>query len=69
MMKAKSYMKSIEVVNVCMDEAYLDESVHGRYGENGYIYNLHYPVNPESFSGKAHDYLGVIQKLRDMGEY
>lgn len=58
-----------EVINICIDETYLDEQGQGRYGENGYLYNVHYPVNPENFHGKAHDYIAVLQKLRDMGEY
>ena len=58
-----------EVVNICIDEARLDEQAQGRYGETGYLYNVHYPVNPENFQGKAHDYIAVLQKLRDMGEY
>ena len=59
----------LEVKNICIDEAYLDEAAQGRYGETGYLYNVHYPVNPDQFKGKAHDYLAVLQKLRDMGEY
>lgn len=58
-----------EVTNICIDEVHLDETVQGRYGEGGYIYNVHYPVNPENFSGKSHDYIAILQKLRDMGEY
>ncbi|HPF87232.1 MAG TPA: flavin reductase [Candidatus Limiplasma sp.] len=59
----------LKVKNICMDEAYLDEAAQGRYGESGYLYNVHYPVNPETYAGKAHDYIAVLQKLRDMGEY
>lgn len=58
-----------EVTNICIDEAYLNEATQGRYGENGYLYNIHYPVNPETFTGSSHDYIGILQKLRDMGEY
>lgn len=58
-----------EVTNICIDEAHLDETVQGRYGESGYLYNVHYPVNPENFNGKSHDYIAILQKLRDMGEY
>ncbi len=59
----------LEVVHIGMEEARLDETDRGRYGEGGYLYNVHHPVNPESFGGKAHDYLAVLQKIRDMGEY
>ncbi|MBN1776648.1 MAG: flavin reductase [Clostridiales bacterium] len=59
----------LEVKNICMDEDHLDEAARGRYGETGYLYNVHYPVGPETFTGKAHDYLAVLKKFRDMGEY
>jgi len=59
----------LAVKNICMDEAHLDESALGRYGDTGYLYNVHYPVGPETFHGKSHDYIAVLQKLRDMGEY
>jgi len=58
-----------EVVNIVIDEAHLDEAKQGRYGESGYLYNIHYPVTPENFCGKSHDYIAILQKLRDMGEY
>lgn len=59
----------LEVVNICIDEMYLNESGRGRYGESGYLFNVHYPVDPETFNGKAHDYIAVLRKFRDMGEY
>lgn len=59
----------LEVTNICIDEKNLEESVQGRYGEGGYLYNIHYPVNPETYKGKAHDYIAVLKKIRDMGEY
>ncbi|NLT12246.1 MAG: hypothetical protein GXY06_07540 [Clostridiaceae bacterium] len=52
-----------------MEEANFDEKSKGRYGKDGLIYNVHYPVNPETYRGKAHDYIAVLQKMRDMGEY
>lgn len=58
-----------EVVNICIDEAHLDERVQGRYGESGYIYNIHHPINPEDYSGKAHDWTGILKKHQDIGEY
>jgi Conserved protein/domain typically associated with flavoprotein oxygenases, DIM6/NTAB family len=54
-----------EITNVCIDESRMDE----KYGDSGYLYNVHYPVNPEKFTGKSHDYIAVLAKLRDMGEY
>jgi flavin reductase (DIM6/NTAB) family NADH-FMN oxidoreductase RutF len=59
----------LEVLNLCMDEAHLDENALGRCGESGYVYNLHYPVNPEGFGGKSRDYLAVLQKLEESEEY
>jgi flavin reductase (DIM6/NTAB) family NADH-FMN oxidoreductase RutF len=59
----------LKVVNVCMDEAHLDETRLGRYGEQGLLYNVHHPLDPETFAGKSHDFLAVLQKVRDMGEY
>ena len=58
-----------EVTNICINDAYLDEMAQGRYGENGYLYNVHYPINPESFNGKSHDWIAILQKYRDMGAY
>jgi len=58
-----------EILNVCINESHLDEAAQGRYNETGYLYNVHYPVNPEAFNGKAHDYIAIIRKYHDMGEY
>jgi flavin reductase (DIM6/NTAB) family NADH-FMN oxidoreductase RutF len=59
----------LKVLNICMDENHLDEAAQGRYGQDGYLYNVHYPVNPETYRGKARDSLAVLQKIRDTGEY
>lgn len=59
----------LEVVNINADEIYLDETLQGRYGDTGYLYNIHYPVNPESYQGKSHDWIATLHKKRDMGEY
>lgn len=59
----------LEVVNVCADVLHLDEISQGRYNETGYLYNVHYPVNPENFNGKSHDWIATLKKLKDMGEY
>ena len=58
-----------KILSVCIDEKHLDETVQGRYGESGYLYNVHYPVNPETFKGTASDYIAILQKYRNMGEY
>lgn len=36
----------VKVVNVVMDERYFDDHQQGRYGETGYLYNVHSPTNP-----------------------
>ena len=38
----------LNVVNICMDEAHYDENEMGRYGDSGYLYNIHSPRNPET---------------------
>lgn len=58
-------MICLEVVNVHIDEKHLDN----RLEENGIIYNIHHPINPETFSGKAHDYIGIVKAVRDTWEY
>lgn len=58
-----------EVAAVCAEEMHLDEKSLGRYGDTGYLYNIHYPINPENFQGKSHDWIATLQKKRDMGEY
>jgi flavin reductase (DIM6/NTAB) family NADH-FMN oxidoreductase RutF len=59
----------LEVVHVAVDEEHLDENGMGRYGDTGFIFNLHHPINPEAFTGKAHDYVAIVQKHIDTGEY
>ena len=51
----------VKIVNVCMDEDYYNADAKGRYGETGYLYNIHSPRNPET--GKVEEtYIGIIQK-------
>lgn len=59
----------LEIVRIHMDERHLDEDDLGRTGKTGILYNVHHPINPKSFSGTAHDYLGVVEKIRDYAEY
>ena len=58
-------MVCLEVVNVHIDETYLDSRIE----EKGIIYNIHHPINPEKFTGKAHDYVGIVKPIVDVGEY
>ena len=55
----------LDIVNVHADAAYLDK----RVDENGLLYNIHHSVNPENFTGKAHDYAGIVKPILDTGEY
>ncbi|MBU3113653.1 hypothetical protein [Clostridium lacusfryxellense] len=41
--------------------------VNERDGEKGYLYNVHYPINPENFEGKSHDWIAILKKQKDMG--
>lgn len=63
-----SVLICLEVVSLHMDERHLDEGDLGRTGRTGLLYNIHHPIDPEHFTGTAHDYLGVIGKLRDYAE-
>lgn len=53
----------VKVVNVCMDEEYFDEEKKGRYGETGYLYNIHSPRNPETGKG-GEDCVGILAKYK-----
>jgi len=64
-----SVLICFEIVNICADTEHMNEETKGRYGDTGYLYNVHYPVNPENFKGKSHDWTGILKKFRDMGEY
>jgi len=59
----------LEIVNICADIDHLNEATLGRYGDTGYIYNVHYPIDPETFTGTSHDWIATLTKHRDMGEY
>ena len=64
-----SVLVCLEIVRVHIDERHMDENDLGRTGETGILYNIHHPINPESFKGKAHDYVGTVKKIRDYIEY
>lgn len=51
----------VKIVNICMDEEHYDPQEKGRYGETGYLYNIHSPRNPET--GEAEETcVGILQK-------
>lgn len=56
----------LKVVNIWMEEKLFDEK-EGRYGENGYLYNIHSPRNP--LTGEISDtYVGSINKMATYDE-
>lgn len=55
----------LDIVNVHADEAYLND----RFGEKSLLYNIHHPIDPETFTGTAHDYAGIVKPVMDTGEY
>lgn len=59
----------LEIINIHIDERHINENDLSRTGETGILYNIHHPIDPDHFGGTAHDYVGVIQKIRDYAEY
>jgi flavin reductase (DIM6/NTAB) family NADH-FMN oxidoreductase RutF len=59
----------LQVVHIGIDEAHMDAATHARYGEKGYLYNVHYPVNPETYAGTSRDSLAVLNILREGNSY
>lgn len=57
----------LKVVNALMDEAHFDEGATGRYGESGYLYNIHSPKNPVT-GEVSPTFAGVIQKYAPFDE-
>lgn len=58
-------MVCLEVIGAHIEEAYLADKT----GEDGLLYNIHYPLDPEHIGKTAHDYAGVLKKKIDVGEY
>ena len=51
----------VKVVGICMDEEHYNAEKIGRYGDTGYLYNIHSPRNPET--GKVEEtQVGIIEK-------
>lgn len=48
------------IVHIAMDEEYFDENKKGRYGESGFVINIHSPKNP--LTGESvEDKLGFVK--------
>lgn len=45
---SKEVVVGLKAVNICMDRERYDQSVFGRYGKNGYLYQIDQPTNPET---------------------
>lgn len=58
-------MVCLEVIGAHIEESYLADKT----GENGLLYNIHYPLDPEHIGKTAHDYAAVLKKKIDVGEY
>lgn len=39
---------ALKAVNMCIDSVCYDQSRLGRYGKNGYLYQIDQPTNPET---------------------
>ena len=57
----------VKVLNICMDSCLFEEET-GRYSEKGYIYNVHYPINPQTGEG-GYDCLATLSRLSDTQTY
>ena len=53
----------VTVKNICIDTCLFDED-SGRYSEQGYIYNVHYPINPDTGEGR-YDCLATLKRIED----
>lgn len=57
----------VKVVNAWMDSNIYNGKNGGRYGDNGYLYNIHSPADPDS--GVLNDTsVGVVRKFKDYSE-
>ncbi len=57
----------LKVICVSMDEAHFNEESLGRYGESGYLYNIHSPRDPET-GVVSETCVGVIEKYATYDE-
>lgn len=59
------FVVCVKVVNVWIDEDRYKADPFGRYGENGYLYNIHAPIDPEKEEQIKSRY-GVIKPIKQM---
>lgn len=65
---SNSVVMCVKIVNICIEEDYLDENKKGRYGETGYLYNVHRPINPITGEEEV-DHIGIIRKFAKSSEH
>lgn len=58
---SRQVVMCVKVVSMAMEENRLDEQQLGRYGETGYLYNIHFPTNP-STGAEGPEALGTIRQ-------
>lgn len=51
----------VKVVNAWFDEEHYNLEKSGRYGETGYLYNIHSPMNPETLES-VRSCIGIMNK-------
>lgn len=56
------YVFCAEIVGIHMDDKHYDADKLGRYGETGYLYNIHSPTNPDN-GEKSETRVGIINEL------
>lgn len=57
----------VKIVGISMDDEHYDDNALGRYGESGYLYNIHSPRNPES-GEVSPTCVGIINKFGTYNE-
>jgi len=60
---SSNVVMALKAVHVCMDSDHYDHSKLGRYGDNGYIYNIHAPRNPDTGEVLAEKF-GVLKYIK-----
>ena len=51
---------ALKAVHICMDSEHYDQNKLGRYGENGYLYQIDQPTNPETGESMRINY-GIVE--------
>lgn len=54
----------VKIVNIWFDEEHFDTDQLGRYGERGFLYNIHSPLNPETGKEESTK-VGVLTILQE----